>query len=137
MIQDDDNLDDDDDTTDDDESPGFAGRLFSLAFISALPVSPGMFALSLVRYGTGVNLDVGQMWTFSILANIAIVFGLRATVTAGDDFPESLRGAVSLSKRFSFATLAIALVCHFGLKWHLLGLFLWWFGLPGLLPFSR
>lgn len=96
------------------KSGGILGTIGEFAFVLIILVlltlfMPGMLVLSIFKTISGMTLDYGQMWTFSILLSIAILIVIRLLVV---DIGKALKTYAIICGLI----VALMLVLHFGFK---------------------
>ena len=78
---------------------GFIAMVFALC--------PGMLIVSLVKSCLNIKIDVGQMWTFSIIMSVAVFYGF---------FYKNKNEAIKRYLILCLTIVAFSAILHFGFK---------------------
>ncbi|OYU10416.1 MAG: hypothetical protein CFE38_17405 [Comamonadaceae bacterium PBBC1] len=93
-----------------DRQAGALGAIGLVLFLAVAFVNaPGMLLLAFIKDVSGPALDIGQMWTFSLIASVLFLGTSRVMV-------ENWSEAFKLYIIMCVAVTAFFLVCNFGFK---------------------
>ena len=100
------------------EDAKFFLGLLLLVSLLVCAFSPGMLIMSVIKYAFSLNLDRGQMWTFSILLSIGMIglIELVAVKLRIDTVENSLTVGIGLYAVICVFLFCSSLVAYFGFK---------------------